>query len=183
MELIIRSANENDAEAVRRIYEPCILNTAVTFEYDVPTVDDFAERISSTLKKYPYLIAEQDGKAIGYAYAGPFHTRAAFAWAAEWSVYIDCNARRMGIGQKLYTVIEEKLKAMGIVNLYASIAYTENNDSYLTKDSIEFHKSLGFTKTAHFNKCGYKFNRWYDLVYMEKIIDDRCKVNELDRWK
>lgn len=181
MEFIIRSANVNDAEEIRRIYAPYVLDTAITFEYDVPTVEEFAERISSTLKKYPYLVAEKDGKILGYAYAGGFHTRAAFAWSAELSVYVDSSARRNGIGRKLYSCLEEKLQAMGIVNIYASVAYTENDDSYLTKDSIKFHEKLGFRQVGCFNKCGYKFNHWYDLVYMEKFIGDRSGIGKNSR--
>lgn len=183
MEFTIRRAAVSDAEAIRRIYEPYVVNTAVTFEYDVPTAEEFSERISSTLKRYPYYVAEMNGKVVGYAYAGQFHQRAACAWAAELSVYVDKSARGMCIGKTLYSYIERDLKEMGVINAYAVIAYTSENDPYLTKDSVYFHKKLGFEQVGRLNKCGYKFNRWYDLIYMEKIIGDRCKVPELDKLK
>lgn len=170
MSIQIRPAVPADAPALLAIYAPYVAQTAITFEYDIPTETEFACRIADTLKKYPYLVAEQDGVPVGYAYAGKFHDRAAYDWSVETSIYIDQNCKRMGIGRKLHDALEQALSAMGILNLYACIAFPIGEDPYLTEDSVHFHEHLGYTHTAHFHKCGYKFNRWYDIVWMEKTI-------------
>ena len=90
-EVKIRTATENDAEALLEIYEPYVRETAITFEYEVPSAEEFRSRIRNTLLKYPYLVVEQDGEIIGYAYAGPFHDRPAYDWAVETSIYVDCT--------------------------------------------------------------------------------------------
>lgn len=168
----IRTATTDDTEALLNIYGYYVINTAVSFEYEVPTVDIFRARIIHTRKKYPYLAAVQDGEILGYAYAGPFVGRAAYSWSAEVTIYLAADRRRQGIGRKLYEALEEKLARMGIRNLYACIGYPEVEDEYLTKDSAQFHAHMGYTKVGQFHKCGYKFGRWYDMIWMEKMIGD-----------
>lgn len=169
-EIMIETASVRDAAELLKIYEPYVLNTAVTFEYDVPSADEFASRIANTLEKYPYIKAVSDGKILGYAYASPFKERAAYDRAVETSIYIAENAHRRGIGSMLYSRLEELLKAQGILNLNACIAYPDKEDMHLTADSVKFHKALGYELCAHFHKCGYKFGQWYDMVWMEKFI-------------
>lgn len=169
-ETLIRSARLSDAKAMLEIYAPYVRNTAVTFEYNVPTVEEFSERISCTQKSFPWLVIEDKGTIRGYAYATPFHERAAFGHSAECSVYIHPSAHRQGFGKRLYNCLENILARQGITNLNASIAYTRQEDEFLSHDSPHFHQKAGFRTVAHFNKCGYKFNRWYDLIWMEKII-------------
>lgn len=166
----IRVAVPEDAEALLRIYAPYVEKTAITFEYDVPAVREFTGRIEKTLKRYPYLVAEEDGQILGYAYAGPFHERAAYDWAVETTVYIAQNAKRRGLGKRLYDALERALAAQNILNLYASIAYPAGEDPFLTRDSVEFHQRLGYRVVGRFSQCGYKFDRWYDMVWMEKHI-------------
>lgn len=168
--ITIRAAEPQDVEKLLEIYAYYVEKTAVSFEYDVPSVEEFAERIRNTLKKYPYFAAEADGEIVGYAYAGDFHKRAAYQWGAETSIYIKENMRGMGIGAALYEKLEGALKAMGILNMYACIGSPQEEDEYLTHASERFHKRMGFVKTAEFHLCGYKFNRWYNVVWMEKII-------------
>ena len=169
-DIMIRSATVGDAEAILNIYGPYVQNTAISMEYEVPTLEEFKQRVENTLKSYPYLVAEQDGKIIGYAYAGRFHPRAAFYRSAEMSIYLDKAVHKCGLGRKLYEMIEEKLKEQGILNVYASIAYTDKEDEYLTNNSTQFHEHMGYTKVAQFNNCCYKFGRWYHLIWMEKMI-------------
>ena len=95
----IRMAGLEDAAALLAIYAPYVRETAITFEYDVPSEKEFAGRIAHTLEKFPYLVAENDGEIVGYAYAGAFHPRAAYQWCAEMSVYVKRDARRMGVGR------------------------------------------------------------------------------------
>ncbi len=166
----IRTATEQDAGELLAIYAPYIQRTAVTFEYAVPPVDAFAERIRGILTKYPYLAAERDGEIIGYAYAGTFHKRAACAWNVETAIYVRMDKRGTGVGRELYEALEQALILQNVLNMNACIAYTETEDEYLTKNSVQFHRHLGFTYVGRFHQCGYKFGRWYDLAWMEKHI-------------
>lgn len=168
----IRSATPRDAEELLAIYSPYVRETAISSEYDVPTVDEFRGRISKTLQRYPYLVATHEGKIVGYAYAGAFINRAAYNRSAELSIYVDRRATKSGIGGKLYRKLEEELKKMGILNVYACIAYPEPEDNYVTLNSVKFHEHMGFLLAGRFHKCGYKFERWYDMVWMEKIIGE-----------
>lgn len=184
----IRTATVDDARKLLDIYRYYVEGTAVTFEYNVPTVKEFSDRILNTLKKYPYLAAEIDGEVLGYAYGGSFHEREAYKRCAETSIYVRHDARRSGIGRALYGVLENILREMGVLNLYACIGFPENEDKYLTYDSAEFHKRLGFSVIGEFHKCGFKFGNWYNMIWAEKMIGDHtCEPKsmilfpELDR--
>ena len=168
--LSVRIAAPEDASALLDIYAPYVEQTAITFEYQTPSVEEFSDRISRTLKKYPYLAAQAGNTILGYAYAGPFKERAAYDWAAEVSIYVRQNAKRRGIGTYLYEALEQLLKNQNILNLYACIASPQQEDTYLTRDSIEFHRYMGYRIVGEFRQCGYKFNRWYNMVWMEKHI-------------
>ena len=160
--ITIRTARESDAPALLAIYAPYVENTAITFEYDVPSIEEFTSRIHHTLEKYPYLVAEKNSQILGYAYASPFHERAAYDWAVETSIYVDQNCKHMGIGRLLHDALEQTLKAQGILNMNACIAYTPSADAHLDNNSVEFH-------------CGYKFDTWYNMVWMEKQIGEHHK--------
>lgn len=166
----IRIASEDDAGEILEIYAPYVKETAITFEYDVPDLAEFAGRIGTTLQKYPYLVAEKDGVLLGYAYAGSFVGRAAYDWAAEVTIYLKKNMRKMGLGKRLYQALEEICRAQNITNLYACIGCPEREDEYLTRNSMGFHAHMGYALVGEFHKCGYKFGRWYNMVWMEKII-------------
>ena len=171
----IRTATEDDAEELLAIYAPYVKQTTITFEYDVPSKKDFKSRISHTLEKYPYLVAEEDGKIVGYAYVSPFKERAAYDWSVETSIYVDMIQKRKGIGRLLYDRLEEILKKQGILNVNACIGYPQIEDENLTKDSVYFHEKLGYHMVGTFHQCGYKFGRWYDMVWMEKFIGEHTK--------
>lgn len=170
--ITIRTAALPDAERLLEIYRPYVEETAITFEYDVPTIDEFRGRMTRVLEKYPYLVAERDGTIVGYAYAGPFVGRAAYDWSVETTIYLDRAVRRQGIGKALYTALETVLGAMGILNLNACIGYPETEDAYLTRNSVEFHAHLGYQWVGQFHNCGYKFGRWYHMVWMEKMLGE-----------
>ncbi|MDP4153826.1 MAG: N-acetyltransferase family protein [Bacillota bacterium] len=172
--VIIRMAATADAEEILRIYAPYVKSTAISFEYDVPSVEEFAERINNTLKKYPYILAIENNQIIGYAYASSFKGRAAYDWAVETTIYIRQDCHGKGIGKILYLHLEEILKRQNILNLNACIAYTSSENAHLTNASTYFHERLGYKKVAHFKKCGYKFGNWYDMIWMEKIIGEHC---------
>ena len=170
MQLEIRRAELKDAEALLSIYAPYVEQTAITFEYDIPTIEEFRERIVHITKKYPWLVGIVDDRVVGYAYAGAFKERAAYQWAVETSIYVDKKERGKGIGRLLHDSLERALQEQGILNLNACISYLEQEDEYLTLDSVYFHQRLGYTQVAHFHKCGKKFGRWYDMIWMEKLI-------------
>ena len=118
----------------------------------------------------PYLVIEADGAALGYAYAGPFKGRAAYDWSCEISIYLDAAARGRGLGRALYEALESALRAMGVLNAYACIAWPEPEDEYLTRASAGFHAWMGFALAGRYHRCGRKFGRWYDMIWMEKLI-------------
>lgn len=132
--ITIRMAEESDAQALLAIYAPYVEKTAVTFEYEVPTVLEFKNRIASTLKRYPYLAAIRDGHILGYAYASAFKERAAYDWAVETSIYVSEGARRTGAGSLLYEALEDYLKRQNVINVNACIAYPNPG-------SIAFHEN------------------------------------------
>ena len=168
--ITIRTAILSDAQALLNIYSPYVEHTAITFEYDVPSVEEFASRIKNTLQKYTYLVAEKNGRLLGYAYASPFHERPAYDWAVETSIYVDQNIKHQGIGRRLHDALEDALRSQGILNMNACIAYPPEEDEYLDKNSVEFHTHMGYRLVGEFYKCGYKFHRWYNMVWMEKLI-------------
>ena len=188
-DISIRTAAPKDAKELLDIYSYYVEKTAVTYEYDVPGIEEFKRRIEDTLEKYPYIVAVENvidedgagnvmnkdshkGRIVGYVYAGCFKSRAAYDWSVETSIYVDKDARKMGIGKMLYAELEKRLKAMNILNVNACIAYTEVEDEYLTNASVSFHEKEGYSKVGIFHKCAYKFGRWYDMIWMEKFIGE-----------
>lgn len=175
MNITIRTATPDDAPQILAIYAPYVEETAISFECEVPSLVELTARIENTLKKYPYFVAEVDKELVGYTYAGKFKSRAAYDWCVETTIYIKAKYRREGIGAKLYERLENALKKQGILNLNACIAYTDVEDVHLTNDSVKFHEKYGYQLVARFHECGYKFNHWYDMVWMEKMIGEHLE--------
>ena len=173
MEISIRYATVDDAERLLEIYSYYVEKTAISFEWKVPTLTNFRSRITRTLKKFPYLVAEVENKIIGYAYAHEFVGREAYKFSAELTIYLDKNFLHRGVGRKLYEELEKILKSQGIKNLYACVGWIDVEDDFLNQNSAKFHQRLGFKIVGKFSKCGNKFNRWYDMIWLEKIIDAR----------
>ncbi len=233
--MIIRRASLNDAEALQKIYAYYVEETAVTFEYEAPTVEEFRSRMQHTLKFYPYLVAEEEGRILGYTYAGTFKDRAAYDRCVETTIYLSKDEKRRGIGSKLLDALEEALAAQHILNANACIAvsrgameesgkaegvflsseqiadrteqiadrteqiadrteqiadrteqiadqteeiadrteeFTGTTEDRLTLDSVLFHEKKGYHLVGTFHDCGYKFNKWYDMVWMEKMLGE-----------
>lgn len=164
-DITIRPAVSKDAEALLALYAPYVKNTAITFEYEVPSLEEFRSRIQNISSRYPYLTAWQGTALMGYAYASAFKSRAAYDWSVETSIYIEQNARGQGIGSLLYQRLEKLLQKQNVCNLCACITYPN-------PESISFHQKLGYTEVAHFHKSGYKFGTWYDMVWLEKFINE-----------
>lgn len=174
----IRNATLADAERLVEIYSYYIKNTAITFEYAVPTVEEFQDRMEGIMKRYPYLVIEKNQEVQGYAYANAYIDRAACDWSCEVSIYLARDAVKCGMGRMLYEAMENVLRDMGMVNVYASIAYSDTEDEYLTKNSLQFHEHLGYRKIGEFYNCGYKFGRWYSLVWVGKAIREYKEEQE-----
>ena len=166
----IRTAKKEDAGRLLEIYDYYVRNTAVSFEYETPSLEEFTGRMEHTLDRYPYLVLVRDGRIEGYAYAGPFKGRAAYGWSCEISIYLDHSVRKCGLGRILSEALEEELKMLGILNVYGCIAYPEKDDEYLTTNSADYHAHLGFRTVGIFRQCAYKFGRWYNMIWMEKTI-------------
>ncbi len=169
----IRRATTADAEALLAIYAPYVEQTAITFEYEVPTVEEFNGRIAQISAKHPYLVAEdEEGRILGYSYAGAFHMRPAYQWAVETTIYLAQEAKGRGIGRQLYVELERLLEAQNVQNTIACIAYPCGADEHLTDASVRFHEAMGYRMVGRFHQCGYKFQTWYDMVYMEKMLGE-----------
>lgn len=162
---LIRFAELEDAQAILSIYEPYILNTAITFETEIIPLPAFKERMKRIQSQFPWLVYESDGRILGYAYASPYRERAAFAWDCECSVYVAEEAHRKGIATKLYNELFRLLKLQGYYNIYAFITYPHHS-------SVELHKKFGFREVGIFYKTGYKQGNWWDLIVMEKAIQE-----------
>ena len=168
----IRMARWEDAPALLDIFTPYVLQTAVAFNYEPPTLEEFRATMEDRLRRYPYLVAQRGGELIGYAYASPFKARAAYDWAVETTIYLAPEAKGCGLGRRLYEALEQALKAQNILNLNACISEPEVEDEYLTKQSHRFHEHMGYRLVGEFHLCGYKFNRWYHMIWMEKHIGE-----------
>ena len=168
----LRVARPSDAAELLALYAPYVEDTAISFETVVPSLEEFTERMVHKLPRYPYIVAEKGGELLGYAYLSPFVGRAAYLWAAETTIYLRRDCRKMGIGKMLYTALESLARAQGIINLEACIGWTDEPDEHLTNNSAEYHAHLGYRMVGRFYKCGYKFGTWYDMVWMEKLISE-----------
>lgn len=180
----VRTAVPADAAALVAIYAPYVKQTAISFEYEVPSEEEFRQRMVHTLERYPYLVAEIDGETVGYAYAGPFVGREAYRYSAEVSIYVERHHRGSGVGGTLYGELERILSGMHILNLYACIGCPKNDvqDEHLNMNSVHFHTHMGYRMAGRFHDCGFKFGTWYDMVWMEKILEGHPDAPEEVVW-
>ncbi len=160
---MIRVATEADVSEILKIYAPYVETTTITFEYTVPTLEEFTERFRRVTALFPWLLWEEDGEILGYAYASRPFERAAYAWCAEPSIYLRQDAKGKHIGKKLYAVLEELLRQMGYLISFAIV--TGENDR-----SLAFHRAHGYEDCGLFHHCGLKFGRWLDVYWLEKRL-------------
>ena len=160
---MIRMATEKDVPQILEIYAPYIMTSTATFEYDVPCRKEFMHRFDSITAQFPWIVWEEDGRILGYAYASAPYTRAAYSWCAEPSIYLRPEAQGRGIGRKLYTALEWILDRQGYQVLYTLVT-GENHGS------VKFHEKLGYAKKVEYDRCGYKFGRWVSVIWMEKRL-------------
>jgi phosphinothricin acetyltransferase len=160
----IRDACAADVPALLDIYRPNVTDTAVSFELEPPSLDEFAARVAHAQSQWAWLVAEHDtGMIAGYAYAGAFRTRAAYQWSAETSAYVHANCRGQGVGRQLYRALLRELAAKGYCNAYAGIALP--NDA-----SVALHKAVGFEPVGVFRRAGWKFGRWHDVSWWQLAL-------------
>lgn len=162
---MLRDATIHDAAAMLEIYRPYILHTAITFEYTVPTLQEFEARFLSITAEFPWLVWEEDGQILGYAYGSKAFPRAAYQWDADLSIYLRQDCRARGIGRRLYTALEDRLRELGYFVLYGLV--TSANDA-----SCRFHRAMGYREVARLEKTGFKFGQWYDIIWYEKRLRD-----------
>jgi phosphinothricin acetyltransferase len=161
----IRLSTPADAEAILAIYTPYVTGTTITFEYDVPAIEEMRTRIQETHKEYPFLVHILDGRVSGYAYAHRLRERAAYQWDAELSVYVDGNCHHRGIGRALYTCLMELLKLQNVVNVYGVV--TVPNAA-----SEKLHEQFGFRLSGVLHNTGFKHGHWLDVAWYEKNLVD-----------
>lgn len=161
----LRLANINDAQDILNIYKPYVKNTTITFEYDVPSLDEFKNRISTISENFPYIVCEIDDAIVGYAYASKYRGRAAFNWTVELSIYVNENYHNHKVSHKLYSSLLDILKIQGVYNAYACITIPNEK-------SKKFHDKFGFNLVGTFTNSGYKSGKWIDVIWMEKNLID-----------
>jgi L-amino acid N-acyltransferase YncA len=164
--LTIRLIRTADSKNVLEVYKPYVVSTAITFEYDVPGLDDFSTRIETIANEYPWLVCSKDDIIIGYAYACKHRDRTAYQWSAESTIYMSSDYHGKGIGKVLYETLFSILKLQGYVNVYAGVALPNVK-------SEEFHKASGFYEIGDFEKIGYKLGKWHDVRWFQLLLTER----------
>jgi phosphinothricin acetyltransferase len=152
----IRTARDADAAAIHAIYAPSVSDGAATFETALPGVDAMRERIRSRLRHYPWLVWEEAGEVLAYAYAGRFRERAAYDWIAETSIYVRASAQRRGIARRLYGVLLDVMRLQGLAQAVGVITLPGTA-------SVAMHEAMGFTPAGVWRQCGYKLGQWWDV--------------------
>ena len=161
---MIRIATQQDVPQLLAVYAPYVTDTTITFEYEPPTPAEFTERFLGITAQFPWLVWEEDGVILGYAYAAAPFVRAAYRWCAEPSIYLAPEAQGRGIGRALYAALEKILQKQGYRVLYALIT-TEN------EGSLRFHERLGYRHLADFTRCAYKHGKELGVTWMEKRLE------------
>lgn len=164
-DLKIRFATSADSSGIREIYEPYVISTPITFDYDIPTQEEFENRIESSSGSYPWLVCEHKNEILGYAYAGKLRVKAAYQWSAESTIYLSQKFHRKGLGKILYETLLHILRLQGFVNVYAGVTVPNIK-------SEGFHKALGFYEVGIYKNIGYKLGRWHDVKWFQLHLND-----------
>lgn len=160
---MIRIAEKKDIPAILAIYAPYVEHTTISFEYTVPTLEEFTARFEAITKQYPWLVWEENGEILGYCYASAAYTRAAYAWTCEPSIYLREDVRGRGMGRRFYEALEKILVYQGYQLSFALI--TQEN-----KASLSFHEAMGYKIKVFYEDIGFKHGRWLGLAWMEKRL-------------
>ncbi len=160
---MIRIAQDSDAEAMRAIYAPSVLEGTATFETVLPGIDAMRERLRARLQHHPWLVWEDAGEVAAYAYAGRFRERAAYDWIAETSIYVRADAQRRGIAKRLYGVLLDVMQLQGITQAVGVITLPG-------EASVAMHEVMGFSPSGVWRQCGYKLGQWWDVGVWQKEL-------------
>jgi L-amino acid N-acyltransferase YncA len=163
MSISIRPVKISDTDFCLSLYSKYVVGSAVSFELEAPSLEEFSNRIDTISKRFPYLVAEENGNVIGYAYASAYRDRAAYQWNVEVSIYVEDQNKKSGVATALYTQLFSELEGIHICKAFAVIALP--NDA-----SVGFHHKMGFEKFATYQNVGFKLNQWHDVLWMEKTI-------------
>jgi L-amino acid N-acyltransferase YncA len=175
--MTVRVADEGDGEAIAAIYAPYVLKTAISFEESPPSGEEMAQRIAETLPTHPFLVFEENGAVLGYAYAGLHGARAAYRWSANVSAYVASDAHRQGIGRALYTELFGQLRRQGFHSVFAGITLPNEK-------SVGLHVAMGFTHLGTYREVGYKLGRWHNVGYWRLgLRDSHAHPSELGHWR
>lgn len=161
----IRLSTPDDAEAALNVYAPHVRHTGISFEYEVPTVEDFKKKIEKITAQYPWLVCECDGEIAGYAYGSTHRDRMGYQWSPEVTVYLDERFHRRGIARRLYTALFEMLKMQGYFNAFAGVLVTNEK-------SVEFHRAMGFEDIGLFKNIGFKLGEWHTNLWLQYVIQE-----------
>jgi L-amino acid N-acyltransferase YncA len=162
---VIRDAVAADAGRCAAIYAPYVRDTAISFESEPPSADEMAARIAAAQRAHAWLVLEDEGQVVGYAYGGPFMARAAYQWATAVSVYLNPDRRRRGGGRALYEALFERLAARGHRTALAGVALP--NDA-----SVGLHRALGFEPAGTYRRVGWKLGRWHDVAWYQRPLTE-----------
>ncbi len=172
----VRLVDTSDSESILAIYKPYVTDHTISFEYEVPNLKEFTERIRMIALDYPYIVCLENDKIIGYAYASLYRSRRAYQWGVESTIYMHETLHGKGLARILYNTLFSMLKIQGYLNVYAVI-------SLPNPKSIGFHKSLGFEEIGVFKNVGYKFNSWHDVQWMDLNLGDHTEnVAVIKKW-
>ncbi|MGH3646712.1 MAG: GNAT family N-acetyltransferase [Micromonosporaceae bacterium] len=163
---MIRDATERDAEACAAIYAPYVTGTAISFETVPPTPEEMAERIAAAQAGHAWLVLEDAGEVVGFAYGGPYKSRPAYRWSCEVSVYLETGRRRSGAGRALYEALLARLGERGFRTAVAGM--TLPNDA-----SAGLHRAMGFEPVGTYRRIGYKHDAWRDVAWVQRPIGDQ----------
>lgn len=161
--LLIRDATVDDAASLLDIYRPYVTGTAVSFETETPSLEDFSERIAKALKGWAWLVAEEDGQCVGYAYGSAHRERAAYRWSTETSAYVRTGWQGRGIGQTLYRTLFNHLSQRGYCNALAVVVLPN-------EASVALHRSVGFEPVGVFKRGGHKLGAWHDVMWLQRTL-------------
>ncbi|MEH2235787.1 arsinothricin resistance N-acetyltransferase ArsN1 family B [Nostoc sp.] len=166
MKAAIRLANESDTLKMLAIYAPVVRETSISFEIEPPSKTEFQQRIQNYQQQMPWLVCEINGELLGYAYATPYRTRAAYQWSVESSVYVNIEHHRKGVAKALYTSLFGLLQLQGYYNVFAAIALPN-------PASVAVHEAVGFSPVGVFRRVGYKFRAWHDVGWWQLSLQQQ----------
>lgn len=159
----VRDASERDAEACAAIYAPYVTGSAITFETEPPPPAEMARRIASAVRTHAWVVLEDEGRVVGYAYGGPYKSRPAYRWSCEVSVYLEAGRRRTGGGRALYTALFSRLAERGFRTAVAGM--TLPNDA-----SAGLHRAMGFEPVGTYRRIGWKDGAWHDVAWAQRPL-------------